>query len=103
MRTVKVEITREDGSVLRVVGDEAEKWQRAVEGQATLSAVHGVNFPELKWEEEGPTRATCFTCEPSRPGREGRHALMPPICVLCRKPCENGHWIDRAPVAARIE
>jgi len=51
MRTVKVEITRDDGSFLRVVGEEAERWQKAVEGQATLSMVHGVNFPELKWEE----------------------------------------------------
>lgn len=50
MRTVKVEITKEDGSVLRVVGDEANKWQDAVNGQAMLCMVHGVNFPELKWE-----------------------------------------------------
>ena len=54
MRTVKVEITKEDGSVLRLVGDEAEKWQRAVEGQATLCSVHGVNFPELAWKEDPP-------------------------------------------------
>ncbi len=98
MRTIKVEITREDGSVLRVVGDEAEKWQKAVESQATLCSIHGVNFPELKWEEEGPPRATCLTCQPSRSGMTICTPFVVPTCVVCGNRCEGGHWIDRAPL-----
>jgi hypothetical protein len=97
-RTVKVEITREDGSVLRVVGDEADKWQKAVEGQATLCMVHGVDFPQLQWEEEGPSLATCFACRPLRSGTAIYTPVAAPTCSVCGKPCEGGHWIDRAPM-----
>jgi len=58
VKTTKVEITRKDGSVLRLTGDEAAKWEKAVEAQASFCMVHKQNyFPELAWEETSVAEA----------------------------------------------
>ncbi len=51
-KIVRVEIEKEDGTIIRVTGEEAEKWSKACEAMVTLSFSHGFPFPELNWEEE---------------------------------------------------
>ena len=55
MKTIMVTLVKEDEDgnrhAIRVSGDDALKWAKAVEGQGTFCHVHGMKFPELNWEE----------------------------------------------------
>lgn len=53
-KVVKVELTLEDGTVMRLTGEEAEKWSTMASSQATIAYVHGYTYPELKWETISP-------------------------------------------------
>lgn len=50
-KTVRVEIEKDDGTIIRLTGEEARKWGDHVEGMATCCHVHRRSFPELKWEQ----------------------------------------------------
>jgi len=50
-RVVRVEIELSDGTIRRLTGDQANEWDRACAGIATVAAVHGSKFPRFQWEE----------------------------------------------------
>lgn len=50
-KNIRVEIEFDDGTIMRLIGEQAELWQKAVESQGVMSAIHGHPFPELKWEK----------------------------------------------------
>lgn len=51
-KVVKVEITYEDGSMLRLTGDKpCQDWADMCEGQASMAYVHGLSYGPLPWEE----------------------------------------------------
>jgi hypothetical protein len=54
-RVVRVEIEFDNGKVVRVTGEEADKWDAGCRSTAMSAFIHGVNFPEVDWEivEEG--------------------------------------------------
>jgi len=60
-KAIRVEIEFDDGRIIRLAGDDAERWSQAANGQAVFNAVHGLPFPELPWQvfkiekPEGPT------------------------------------------------
>jgi hypothetical protein len=49
-KTIRVEIETDDGEIYKVVGEEAEKWKKAVDGLCSFGYVHGILFPWLKYE-----------------------------------------------------
>lgn len=50
-KNVRVEIEFDNGEIMRLTGEQAELWQKAVESQGVMSAIHGNEFPALKWEK----------------------------------------------------
>lgn len=53
-KTVMVTLTKEDEEgnryAIKLSGDEATKWAEATSSQGIFCHVHGMKFPELKWE-----------------------------------------------------
>jgi hypothetical protein len=49
-KTIRVEIESEDGKIIRLTGDEAEKWARACEATGFMSATHDMPFPTMNWK-----------------------------------------------------
>lgn len=49
-KTVRVEIEFEDGKIISLHGDDAERWQQLVSGMSVLHAVHGGNVDPLPWK-----------------------------------------------------
>jgi len=49
-KLVRVELEYDNGEIHRLTGEDAEKWLEAANGQAVMSALHGMSFPEFKWE-----------------------------------------------------
>ena len=49
-KCVRVEIEREDGTGIRLTGEEAIKWDEYVSGLAGCCYAHGQQGPDLKWE-----------------------------------------------------
>lgn len=47
---VRVEIEHSDGTISRLTGDDATKWNEAVQSAITMAYVHGMPFPTFKWE-----------------------------------------------------
>jgi hypothetical protein len=51
VKTVRVEIEFEDGKIISLHGDDAQKWQELVNGMSVVHFVHGGAQPELPWKE----------------------------------------------------
>ena len=51
VKTVRVEIEFEDGKIISLHGDDAEKWQQLVKGMSVMHFVHGGAGVELPWKE----------------------------------------------------
>ena len=49
-KIIRVEFEYDDGSIQRLVGEEAAKWLDACNGQITMARVHGLPFPEFDWK-----------------------------------------------------
>lgn len=52
MKITKVIIEFDNGDVQSLEGEQAEKWNLACQGQATLAYAHGMHFPSLDWKKE---------------------------------------------------
>lgn len=53
MRAVKFEIQYKDGTIHRLVGEDAEKWVDGLNGCCTVAGVHGMNplaDLDVSWE-----------------------------------------------------
>lgn len=50
-KTVRVEIEFEDGRIISLHGDDAERWQQMASGMAVHSFAHGVTMDPLPWKE----------------------------------------------------
>lgn len=46
----RVEIEHSDGTISRLTGDDANKWNEACQNAITMAFVHGVSFPPFGWE-----------------------------------------------------
>lgn len=73
-KCVRVEIERGDGTIIRLRGEEAEKWDRYVDGLAGCCYAHGQTGPELKWE----------TIKRTPPANEEEE------CSACKEEAERG-------------
>jgi hypothetical protein len=84
MKVVKVEVTREDGTVMRLTGKEAVRWGELIAGQASFCSNHGVPFPSLDWQITPPPAyvpvAWCAYCAPGGP-----HVLGVTPCPICAR------------------
>jgi hypothetical protein len=49
-KIVKVTIEHESGLIVQVAGEEARKWQEAVESTSLFCWAHSVEFPALQWK-----------------------------------------------------
>jgi hypothetical protein len=50
-KIIRVEIEREDGSVIRVLDNEAEKWAEITDSMASYAYAHGASYDNIHWEE----------------------------------------------------
>jgi hypothetical protein len=87
MRVVKVEVTREDGTVSRLTGDDAARWDAYVWVVSRVCTDHGVKAPELAWKDTPPPQyvpaAWCAYCAEGGPHVPG---VTPcPICARVAK------------------
>jgi len=60
-KTVRVEIEHSDGTILRLTGEEAQKWGRYVEGSSAFMSVHGMLTPPFEWEEFRKPNSTHYS------------------------------------------
>jgi len=51
LKTIRVEIEKDDGTIIRITKEEAEKWDKACESMVDFCFAHNILFPELEWEE----------------------------------------------------
>jgi len=49
-KLVRVLLEWSDGTIEVAVNEEAEKWNEASKTAGIVASVHGINFPEVKWE-----------------------------------------------------
>lgn len=61
LRRVRLEF--EDGHAQELVGDDAAKWLRAVDGAVMSAQIHGIAFPYFRWKSD---------CDGSCGAAEGR-------------------------------
>lgn len=58
-RVARVTIEFEDGYISELAGDDANKYQEMVLGQATLAFVHGVKTEPLPWKQRNKNCTKC--------------------------------------------
>ncbi len=51
VKTVRVEIEFEDGKIISLHGEDAERWQQLVQGMSVMHWAHGGDQNPLPWKE----------------------------------------------------
>jgi hypothetical protein len=49
-KLVRVELELEDGTIMRLTGDDALKWSDMTQSQGTMADVYGCRYTSLPWE-----------------------------------------------------
>jgi len=50
-KLIRVELEYDDGSIKRLTGDNAHKWNEQVSNASMMAYIHGSRFELLSWEE----------------------------------------------------